>query len=56
LCVKQHLLTNSCGDVAPAVYCFSGLSKWEMPDDELIIWEVEGLLKKLIMSCKEKNN
>ena len=41
--VKQHLLTNGCGDVAPACYCFAGLTEREMPDDEYIIWEVEGL-------------
>jgi hypothetical protein len=41
--VKRHLLTNACGDVAPACYCFSGLTEWEMPEDEFIIWEVEGL-------------
>ena len=41
--VKRHLLTNGCGDVAPACYCFSGLSEREMPKDEFIIWEVEGL-------------
>jgi hypothetical protein len=35
--VKRHLLTNSCGDVSPAVYCFSGLSEWEMPTDEFIV-------------------
>jgi hypothetical protein len=33
--VKRHLLTNACGDVAPACYCFSGLTEWEMPLDEL---------------------
>jgi hypothetical protein len=27
--VKRHLLCNACGDVAPACYCFSGLSEWE---------------------------
>jgi hypothetical protein len=41
--VKQHLLTNGCGDVAPACYCFAGLTEREMSDDEFIIWEVEGL-------------
>ena len=41
--VKRHLLCNACGDVAPACYCFSGLSEWEMPDDDFIIWEIEGL-------------
>ncbi len=41
--VKRHLLTNGCGDVAPACYCFSGLSEREIPEDEFIIWEVEGL-------------
>jgi hypothetical protein len=41
--VKRHLLTNGCGDVAPACYCFAGLTEREMPDDEFIIWEVEGL-------------
>jgi len=41
--VKRHLLTNGCGDVAPACYCFSGLSEREMPEDEFFIWEVEGL-------------
>jgi hypothetical protein len=35
--VKQHLLTNACGDVAPAWYCFFGLTEWEMPKDEFII-------------------
>ncbi len=39
--VNCHLLTNGRGDMAPAVYCC--LSKWEMPSDELIIWEVKGL-------------
>ena len=38
-----HLLCNACGDVAPACYCFSGLSEWEMPEDDFIIWEIEGL-------------
>ena len=41
--VKRHLLCNACGDVAPACYCFSGLSEWEMPEDDFIIWEIEGL-------------
>jgi hypothetical protein len=41
--VKRHLLSNACGDVAPACYCFSGLSEWEMPQDEFINWEIEGL-------------
>jgi hypothetical protein len=41
--VKHHLLSNACGDVAPACYCFSGLSEWEMPQDELIFGEIEGL-------------
>ena len=41
--VKRHLLTNGCGDVAPACYCFAGLTEYEMPNDEFIIWEVEGL-------------
>mgnify|MGYP006192601003 FL=1 len=41
--VKRHLLTNARGDVAPACYCFAGLTEYEMPDDEFIIWEVEGL-------------
>jgi hypothetical protein len=43
LWVKRHLLSNACGDVAPACSCFSGLSEWEMPQDEFIIWEIEGL-------------
>ncbi len=43
LWVKRHLLTNGCGDVAPACYCFAGLIEREMPNDEFIIWEVEGL-------------
>jgi hypothetical protein len=41
--VKRHLLSNACGDVAPPCYCFSGLSEWETPQDEFIIWEIEGL-------------
>jgi hypothetical protein len=41
--VKRHLLSNAFGDVAPACYCFSGLSKWETPQDEFIIWEIERL-------------
>jgi hypothetical protein len=41
--VKQHLLTNAIGDVATAYYCFSGLTEWKTPEDEFIIWEVEGL-------------
>jgi hypothetical protein len=40
--VKRHLLSNACCDVAPACYCFSSLSEWEMPQDEFIIWEIEG--------------
>jgi hypothetical protein len=43
LWVKHHLLCNACGDVAPASYCFSGLSEWEMPEDDFIVWEIEGL-------------
>ena len=35
--VKRHLLTNACGDVAPACYCLSGLTEWEMPEDEFIM-------------------
>jgi hypothetical protein len=42
-CIKQHLLTNACGDVPSECYCFSGLTEWEMPEDEFIIWEVKGL-------------
>jgi hypothetical protein len=38
--VKRHLLSNACGDVALACYCFSGLSEMEMPEDEFIIWEI----------------
>ena len=34
--VKQHLLTNARGDVAPACYCFAGQTEYEMPDDEFI--------------------
>ncbi len=41
--VSWYLLTNGCGDVAPACYCFAGLTEREMPDDGFIIWEVEGL-------------
>jgi hypothetical protein len=41
--IKRHLLTNACGDVAPAFYCFSGLSEWEITEDEFIILEVESL-------------
>jgi hypothetical protein len=41
--VKCHLLSNACGDVAPACYCFSGLSEWEMPEEDFIIWEIKGL-------------
>jgi hypothetical protein len=41
--VKHHLLSNACGDVAPACYCFSGLSEWKMPQDEFVIWEIEGI-------------
>ncbi len=39
--VKCHLLCNACSDVAPSCYCFSGLSEWEMPEDDFIIWEIE---------------
>ena len=41
--VKRHLITNALGDVAPLCYCFSGLTEREMPQDDFIIWEVEGL-------------
>ncbi len=35
--VKRHPLCNACSDVAPACYCFSDLSEWEMPEDDFII-------------------
>ena len=41
--VTRHCISNATGDVAPLVICFLGLTKYEMPHDSFIVWEVEGL-------------
>ena len=41
--VKKHCISNAAGDVAPICICISGLSEWEMPEDDFILWEIEGL-------------
>ena len=41
--VKQHFISNGVGDCAPPVYCFCGLTKYEMPTVDFIVWKVEGL-------------
>ncbi len=40
---KLHLLTNAAGNSAPPCFCFADLSDTEMPHDEFIVWEVEGM-------------
>ena len=40
---KRFLLTNGVGETAPPVYCFGGLTDDEMPEEDFIVFQVEGL-------------
>ncbi len=40
---KRRFLSNAAGDVTPACIYFGNLKENEMPDDDFILWEIEGL-------------
>ena len=41
--IKRHFMSNSCDDTAPPVYIISGVSKYEIPNDDFLVIAVEGL-------------
>ena len=41
--VKRHFMANGAGDSAPPVYIISGLTEYEMPNDDFLVLDVEGM-------------
>ncbi|KAL7536957.1 hypothetical protein ACHAXR_007505 [Thalassiosira sp. AJA248-18] len=41
--IKRHLISAGTGDTAPPVICVAGLTEYEMPVEDFIVLEIEGL-------------